>query len=276
MLNAENTKNSLKYDKNNKYHRLIRAIIITFSSLIILLLIWWNLSLFLRIPAIPTPARVWDAFISLFSNGDPITGFSMWKHISSSLIRFAWGFLIAFAIAVPFGLLLGYSETLRNFSNPAIEILRPIAPIAWAPVFVLSIGLQWGAILVVTIGIFFPLLTNTAFGVKKIDPIMLDASRTLGANKFQQFYKVMFPCAVPYIMNGIRIGLGIGWMCIVAAEMYAGGFGGGIGFFISLQASLALWPNVFVGIGVIAVLGILTTGVADYAYRKIAKGMGME
>jgi len=275
-MDINRMKNSLKYDKNNKYHRLARTIIITASSLFILLLIWWNLSLLLNIPSIPTPARVWTAFNSLFTNGDPVTGLSMWKHISSSLIRFGWGFIIAFAIAVPFGLLLGYSETLRSFSNPSLEILRPIAPIAWAPVLVLSIGLQWGAIMVVVIGIFFPLLTNTSFGVKKIDQSMLDASRTLGANRLQQFYKVIFPCSVPYIMNGIRIGLGIGWMCIVASEMYVGGFGGGIGFFVSMQASLAFWPNVFVGIGIIAMLGILTTGVADYAYRKITRRMGME
>jgi ABC-type nitrate/sulfonate/bicarbonate transport system, permease component len=265
---------SLKYDKDNKYHRLFRKCSIIFLSLVVFVLLWWNVSLVIHTAAIPTPFETFDAFINLFVNGAS-PQYTMWDHIFASLERFMIGFVLALIVAIPFGLLLGYSNTLREFSSPALEVLRPIAPIAWAPVFLFAVGAIWAPIFVVFIGILFPLLTNTMFGVKKIDPNMIDASRTMGATKLQTFYKVVFPASTPYIMNGMRIGLGIGWMCIVAAEMYAP-YGGGIGYFISLQAANLLWPNVFAGIIVIAILGILTTGVADYIYRRISKRTGLE
>jgi ABC-type nitrate/sulfonate/bicarbonate transport system permease component len=265
----------LNYDKNNRVHRLIRLGLITVTSLIVFLLLWWNISLLVGSAAIPTPMRTWDALVYLFTYGDAVSGMTMWANITISLERFLAGFAIALAVAVPFGLLLGYSETLNEFSTPTLEILRPIAPIAWAPVLLFAVGYTWGPILVVTIGIFFPVLTNTIFGVKKIDPNWVDAARTLGASKVQTFFKVMLPASVPYIMNGVRIGLGIGWMCIVASELYAS-YGGGIGYFIGVQASNGAWPNVFAGIVIVAILGLLTTGLADYAHKEINKRMGME
>ena len=264
----------ITYDKNNKVHRWIRQSIIVILSLVVFVLVWWNVSLLVNTAAIPTPWQVWDAFVDLFSHGASAS-YTMWDHIFASLKRFLAGFALALVVAIPLGLLLGYSKTLHEFSSPTLEILRPIAPIAWAPVFLFAMGATWAPILVVFVGILFPLLTNTMFGVRKIDPNITDAAKTLGANKVQSFYKIIFPASMPYVMNGMRIGLGIGWMCIVAAEMYAP-YGGGIGYFIAMQAQNGFWPNVFVGIAVIAILGILTTGVADYIYKRLAKRTGIE
>jgi len=265
----------LTYDKENKLHRTIRSIAIIISSLVIFVLLWWNISLLVNSAAIPTPTKVLDSLVNLFTNGDPVSGMTMWSHISISLQRFIEGFALALAVSIPMGLLLGYSKTLSDFMNPMLEILRPIAPIAWAPVLLFATGYSWGPVLVVFVGIFFPLLSNTVFGVRKIDKNLVDAAKTLGASKSKIFYKVMFPCAVPYIMNGIRIGSGIGWMCIVASELYAS-YGGGIGYFIGMQASIGYWSNVFAGIVIIAILGILTTGLFDYIHKTISKRMGIE
>ncbi|MDR0198552.1 MAG: ABC transporter permease [Methanomassiliicoccaceae archaeon] len=265
----------LRYNNESKLHRFGRYVLISAVSLLVLLYVWWILSIILGTAAIPAPPRVWDAFTHLLNEGDVVTGYSMWDHIFASLKRFAIAFVIAFAVAVPVGLLIGYSKTLDDFTRPILEVLRPIAPIAWAPVLVFAIDRVWGPILVVFIGIFFPLLTNTVFGVKKIEPNLLDASKTLGANKTQTFYKVMFPCTVPYIMNGVKIGLGIGWMCIIAAEMVAP-YGGGLGYFISMHAFNGSWPFVFVGIILISILGLLTIGLAERAHKIIAKRTGME
>lgn len=271
----DSTINNLNYDENNKKHRSIRKILIIIISLSVFVLIWWNLSLILNNPAIPTPMLAFEALVDLFEYGDPIAGISMWGHMSISLQRFFGGLLLALAVAVPFGLLMGYSKTLNEFSNPTLEILRPIAPIAWAPIFIFAVGYTWGPVLVVFVGIFFPILTNTIFGVRKIDPNWIDAAKTLGATKVQVFTKVMLPSAVPYIMNGMRIGMGVGWMCIVASELYAS-FGGGVGYFISIQAQMGYWPNVYAGIIVIAILGILTTTLADYIHKVVSNRMGME
>ena len=274
-MGIDELRTMFRYDKNNKFHRWVRSMIVIASSLVIFVLIWWNLALLIKTAAIPTPDRVWDAFFTLFDKGDAVSGMTMWEHIFESVKRFFAGFLLAMLIAIPIGLLMGSSDTVREFSSPALEILRPIAPIAWAPVLLFATNVVWGPILVVFIGIFFPLMTNTMFGVKKIEPSLIDASKTLGASKVDIFTKVIFPCTIPYMMNGMRIGLGIGWMCIVASEMYAS-YGGGIGYFVALQASIGYWPNVFAGIAIIAILGILTIGVADLIQKRISKRVGLE
>jgi ABC-type nitrate/sulfonate/bicarbonate transport system permease component len=265
---------SFKYDENNRYHRFLKLVILTAISMTAFVVIWWVLSIVSGSSAIPTPLETWNALVKLSMNGDPMTGLSLWDYIFTSLSTFIKGFLLALAVAVPVGLLLGYSKTLNSLCTPVIEVLRPIAPIAWAPVFILSLGYSLGPMLVVFVGIFFPLLTNVIFGVQKIDRTLIDASKTLGASQGQIFYKVMVPSATPYIMNGIKVGLGIGWMCIVAAELYATPLGG-IGFYLNEQATMGYWPGAFAAIAVIAVLGLVTVGVADYIHRVVTKRMGM-
>jgi NitT/TauT family transport system permease protein len=262
-----------KYDENNKYHRFGKTCMIIFLSLIMFVEIWWLLSIAANTNVFPTPAETFDAFIEFFENG--YSHQSAWSIIWSSLSLFIEGFLLALVIAVPLGLFLGYSKMLNTFVTPMIEVLRPIAPIAWAPVFIYGINYSVGPILVVFIGIFFPLLTNVIFGVKKIDQNLIDASRTLGASKTQQFTKVMVPSAVPYLMNGVKVGLGVGWMCIVAAEMYSP-VSIGVGYCLQSMCQNSLWPSVFAILVVIAILGIMTTSVAEYSQKAIAKRMGME
>lgn len=264
-----------KYDKHNKYHRFGRTVLITIISLVAFIIIWWEVSILAHTPAIPTPLQTWNALIDLIQNGDTMTGISLGTYIQSSMTTFIKGFLLALVVAVPLGLVLGTFKTLNEFATPVIEVLRPIAPIAWAPIFMLAINYSTGPMLVVFVGIFFPLLTNVVFGVKKMDPQLVDAARTLGASQTQTFVKVLVPSTVPYVMNGIKIGLGIGWMCIVAAELYATPLGG-IGFYLAEQATAGYWPGAYAGIVVIAILGLLTTGVADYIHRFVSKRMGME
>ena len=254
------------YDDNNRYHRWFRTAVITITSLVCFVFAWWDVSILLNSTAIPTPLETWHALVDLVVNGDSITGGrTVWAYIASSLRTFLLGFLLALVVAVPLGLIIGYSKTIREFANPVIEVMRPIAPIAWAPIFILAIDYTLGPILVVFIGIFFPVLTNVVFGVQKIDPNLMDAARTMGASSTQVFYKVMVPSAVPYLMNGVKVGLGVGWMCIVAAELYAPQLGG-IGYYLSTMATNGLWPNAFAAIVVIAILGILTTGLAEYIH----------
>ncbi|MCL2607773.1 MAG: ABC transporter permease [Methanomassiliicoccaceae archaeon] len=271
---SENSK-QFRYDGDNRIHRFLRTALISVVSISMLVMVWWVVSVAVGSPAIPAPPAVWEAFINLMNHGDRILGYTMMDHASISLRRFLFGFAIAFAVAVPLGLLIGYSKILDEFTKPVLELLRPIAPIAWAPILLFITNPTWAPILVVFVGIVFPLLTNTIFGVKKIDRNLIDAARTLGANKMQTFYKVMFPCTVPYIMSGIKIGLGIGWMCIIAAELYTQ-LDGGIGTFILMHTDMGNWANGFVGIIFISIMGLLTVGLAEYAHRAMVKRMGME
>jgi NitT/TauT family transport system permease protein len=266
----------LKYDENNPLHHFLRSAGIATVSILTLLLVWWFVSLALRNPALPTPIEVFEALIYLFTVGDTMSSLTMWDNMSISLQRFAVGFLMAFVLAVPLGLVLGSSPKLNEFATPIYELIRPIAPIAWAPIFLFMFGARTSPSMVVAIGIFFPLLTNTIFGVTKIDPSHVDAAKTLGANGLQRFLKVTLPSGIPYIMNGIRIGLGVGWMCIVAAEMIVP-IGGGIGYFISIQAQQYMqYTYCWAGIVVICILGLLTTTLADRVYKLITRRMGID
>lgn len=264
---------NIKYDENNRYHRLLKTIMIVCLSLIMFIELWWIFSLLADTNVLPTPYETWDALIQFINQG--YAHHTASEIVWSSLKLFIQGFALAFIVAVPLGLFLGYSKMLNTFVTPMIEVLRPIAPIAWAPVFIYGINYTIGPILVVFVGIFFPLLTNVIFGVKKIDPTLMDAAKTLGANKVQLFTKVMIPSSIPYMMSGIKIGLGVGWMCIVAAEMYSP-VSIGVGYCLQNMCINNLWPSAFAILVIIALLGILTTGVAEYLHKIISKRMGME
>ena len=272
-----------KYDKYNKYHRFGRQVLITIASLIVFVMLWWMIAnlvskgILFDTPTkniISKPNEVWNALIDLIANGDPRTNTSIWTYIKTSLKSLLAGFGLALLITLPMGLILGTFKLVREFTSPWVEILRPIAPIAWATVFLQITQNQFNAtVLVVFVGIFFPMLTNIIFGVQKIDGKLIDASKTLGASNLQIFYKILIPSTIPYFMNGVKIGLGIGWMCIVAAEMVSSS--PGIGFFVSYVSEFS-YPAMYAGILIIAILGLMTTGVAEYAHKIINKRMGVE
>jgi NitT/TauT family transport system permease protein len=223
---------------------------------------------------VPYPIDVAKALHSSFVHRDPITNLTMWSHIGASLERILYGFLMALAAAVPLGLLMGTFRTADALGRPIVELIRPIPPLAWIPIFIVVLGVFSGPVAIVFLGIFFPLLLNVIFGVRSVDQNLIDAARTLGSNRSQLFVKVVLPFTVPYLMTGISVGLGIGWMCIVAAEM-VGNYGGGVGFFINDMAVRGQFEFMYAGMIVIGLLGILTTGVASAFGRRLSKWMGM-
>lgn len=246
-------------------------------SLVLFLMVWWAVAEARLFETIPTPQDTFHSLVLLIRDGDPISKLSLATEVGSSMTTFAKGTALALIIAIPLGLLLGYVKILRELATPVIEVLRPIAPIAWAPIFIATraLGYDWGPALVVFMGMLFPILTSTMFGVQRIDPSWIDASRTLGASNGTIFVKVVLPASVPYILNGFKTALGIGWMCIVAAEIYATSLGG-IGFFVYEMAQNFYWSYAFAGIIVIAVLGLLTTGVAEQISKYVSRRMGLE
>ena len=223
---------------------------------------------------IPYPGEVAEAFLDSFVTPD-ISGLLMTDHITASLKRVFLGFTLALAIALPAGLLIGRYLTAEAIGMPIVEIFRPIPPLAWIPIFLVVLDHLSGPAAIVFLGIFFPVLFNVILGVKRVDPQLIDAARTLGAKRNHIFFKVILPFTTPYLMTGVKVGLGIGWMCIVAAEM-VGQYGGGVGFYIWARNEAGLYDYVFAGIVMIAILGILTTGVASQVERRLYRWMGMK
>jgi len=264
-----------RYSKEDRWQLWLRTLIITIISLTAFVLVWWGISIYLDLSYVPPPDSVYRAFIDSFRTPDPITGRVMWDNIAASLQRVVLGFILAFVVAVPLGLFMGFSRTAENFTRPIVEVFRPIPPIAWVPITAIALGAVLGPVVVVFIGVFFPVLSNVIFGVKSIDPILPDAARTLGAHRRDTFSKVIFPYTIPYIMTGIRIGLGIGWMCIVAAEMIIA-IGGGVGQYIIFKGQTSQYDYMFAGMIVIAILGLLTTELSGVIERRVTKWMGLK
>jgi NitT/TauT family transport system permease protein len=254
---------------------LMKSAAMVLVSIVVFVLVWWALSSIFPSEYFPSPYKVGVALVDSFQNPDPNTGVTMWQHMSKSLVRFLWGFALAFVIALPLGLLMGFSNIVENFGRPIVEVFRPIPPMAWAPFFFVIVGVYWGPVMPVLLGVFFPVLSNVVFGVKSVDPLLLDVAKTQGADRLTLFKKVILPSAIPYLMTGIRIGLGIGWMCIVAAEMIVA-FGGGVGLYISVMSQVGKWDYMFAGMVVIAALGILTVEISGYIERRVSKWMGMK
>ncbi|MGQ9586903.1 MAG: ABC transporter permease [Thermoplasmata archaeon] len=225
---------------------------------------------------VPYPRQVLEALIGSFTARDPVSGLYMTSHMFASLKRIAAGFALAFALGVPAGLLMGRSKNAEAFGKPIVEVFRPIPPLAWVPIFLIALKFFWGPIAIVFLGVFFPILLNTVFGAKSVDPVFVDAARTLGARKNHLFLKVVLPFTTPYIMTGVKLGLGVGWMCIVAAEML-GTVGGGVGYYIySMAYGPGFYDRMYAGMIVIGILSVLTTGVAGLVERRLYRWMGME
>jgi ABC-type nitrate/sulfonate/bicarbonate transport system permease component len=264
-------------------------IVLGCASIAIFITAWWLCSAYLhaewpfsgRAPSgnaelLPNPRQVMLAFFDSFAHRDPVSHLFMTSHIYASMKRIFLGFVLAVALAVPAGLLIGRSRNAEAAIKPIVEIFRPIPPLAWVPIFLIALSLFWGPIAIVFLGIFFPVLLNVTFGAKSVDPVLLDAARTLGAKKSHQFLKVVLPFTLPYLMTGIKVGLGVGWMCIVAAEML-GAVGGGVGYYIYNMAFQAtMYDRMYAGMLVIGLLSVLTTGVAGILERRLYGWMGMK
>lgn len=243
-------------------------------SLAIFIFAWQVMSGAIR--GLPTPVETTEAFFTLLlTNQEPILHRSLITHTTASLVRVLEGSLLGFAIAIPLGLFMGWSERLEVLAGTIVEALRPIPPLAWIPLaYVLFTTLENTSLMVqvfiVFMGAFFPALVNTIHGVQSVDEIYVEAARTFGANDLKILRKVIIPAALPAIITGIRIGLGVGWMCIVAAEM-VGGSATGIGFFIWAMYEVGgNTANIIAGMIAIGIVGYLMNDGLIAIQRRVA------
>ncbi|HEY7374158.1 MAG TPA: ABC transporter permease [Polyangia bacterium] len=221
-------------------------------TLISLLLGLWSLIVTRSGSAIfPTPWQVVTGTVELIRDG------TMFDHISASLLRVAAGFLIATAVALPLGLWMGRVTVVYTTLNPIFQILRPISPIAWIPIAILWFGIgDTSPIFLIFISSVFPLVVQTATGVHSIEPRFLQAAENFGVQRWKLYLKVIWPAALPQVIVGMRISLGVAWLVVVAAEMIA--LHSGLGYMI-IDARNAgnRYDLVVSGMVVIGLIGLL-------------------
>jgi NitT/TauT family transport system permease protein len=180
----------------------------------------------------------------------------------TSMYRVVLGFLIGAGLALPLGLAMGASERVYRWFNLTMQLLRPIPPIAYIPLAMLWFGLgNPPALFLISLGAFFPVLINTIAGVRQVDGIYLRAARNLGAGGATMFRRVILPAAVPYILSGVRIGIGTAFIVVIVAEMLA--VNNGLGFRM-LEAKEYFWTDkIMAGMITIGMLGLaIDTGVS--------------
>ncbi len=173
----------------------------------------------------PTPRMVVTGTVELAQKG------VLLKYVLASLFRVASGFLLAVFIGIPLGLLMGWFAPARAALNPAIQVLRPISPIAWIPIAILWFGVSdLAPIFLIFLASLFPITTAAMAAVQNIQLVYIRAARNFGIRGLALFQKVVFPAALPQILTGLRLALGVAWLVVVAAEMIA--VNSGLGYLI--------------------------------------------
>ncbi len=225
----------------------------------ILIVVWQGLSSVRVIPPykLPSPVEIVLGFKDLLVVGVP-PGHLLHNHMLYSLYRVVLGYAVASVLAIPLGLLMGWSAKLLKMIRPLVEVIRPIPPLAWIPIAILwfGIGIK-SAAFIIFLGAFFPILLNTISGVLSIHPILIEAARTLHAKQKDIFLKVLFPGTIPSIFVGMRIGIGIGWMTLVAAEFTGVKEGYGLGYMIMTARDIQRPDEILAGMLVIGIIGLL-------------------
>ena len=220
--------------------------------LAVLIATWWAVSTYALDKStralLPPPQDVLKAAWELMQSGE------LWRHLRDSIKREFVAFLWAL-VAVPIGIAMGWWKAVERQVDPVIEVLRPVPPLAWIPLSILWFGIDdTQNQFIIFLGCFFPILLNTIAGVKGVEPNLVRAARCLGAAEASILWRVVLRAAMPQIITGIRVGLGVGWMALVAAELV--GANSGLGFLINDARTVLRTDYVIVGMATIGIVGL--------------------
>ncbi|WP_310074669.1 nitrate ABC transporter permease [Phyllobacterium sp. 1468] len=233
------------------------------------LLVLWEVICSSPTASVPPPSRVvsetWELIVHPFYVGQGVDQGLFW-HILASLKRVALGYCLAAIAGIALGALVGQSDWAMRGLDPIFQVLRTVPPLAWLPLSLAAFkDGNPSAIFVIFITAIWPVIINTAVGIRNIPQDYRNVARVLRLNQFEYFTKIMIPAAAPYIFTGLRIGIGLSWLAIVAAEMLIGGVG--IGFFIWDAWNSSRMSDIILALIYVGMVGYLL----DRAIASIAK-----
>jgi nitrate/nitrite transport system permease protein len=241
---------------------------------LLVLLAAWELLCSSPTSSLPAPTRVmaesWDLIVHPFYVGQGTDQGMAW-HILASLQRVAVGYAIAAVVGIAMGVLVGQSQWAMKGLDPIFQILRTVPPLAWLPLSLAAFrDGNPSAIFVIFITAVWPIIINTAVGIRNIPQDYQNVAKVLRLNQFEYFAKIMLPAAAPYIFTGLRIGIGLSWLAIVAAEMLIGGVG--IGFFIWDAWNSSLISDIIVALIYVGVVGFFLDRLIAFVGRLVTRG----
>ncbi|MCZ8314203.1 ABC transporter permease [Phreatobacter sp.] len=238
-----------------------------------LLLLFWHIATTRRwTRLIPTPYEVGEYMIDFAVGGiyDDAFSATLVTHLLASMGRVYGGFALAALFALPLGLMIGRIPTARMVLDPFLQVMRPIPVTAWLPLSMILFGLgPRSAFALVCLGAFYPILLNTIFGVRSVDPKLFEAASMLGCQGNAQFYKVVLPAALPSIFTGLRLGLGLAWFVIVVGEMT--GVPQGLGAVIMDGRTLSRTELVICGMIIIGIAGYISDRIVVMIGNRMLK-----
>ncbi len=233
----------------------IRNALPSLIVLAVVVALWWVTVVLTKSVIFPTPWQVVTGTLELARDG------TLWEHIGASLFRVGAGFGIAVMFAIPLGLWMGWVHGAFVTLNPLFQILRPISPIAWIPIAILWFGVgNASPIYLIFIASVFPMIVQTTVGVHTIEKRYLRAAENFGVPRKKLFLQVVFPATLPQIIVGMRIGLGVAWLVVVAAEMIA--LRSGLGYMIIDSRNAGnRYDLVIAGMIIIGLIGLALDGI---------------
>lgn len=260
--------------------------LLTLTTFLAFLAIWsWAAMVIDNAVILPTVGQV--ANLLAHPGQDLLSMGSLLSNIGISLLRVMLGYGAAILIGIPLGIAMGYYAVMQSMLGDFLNIFRPIPPLAWVPLVMAWFGIasladlfgvergQWfiylnnfkySMIFIIFIGAFYPILTSTIHGVRNANRVFIDTAKVLGASQLDIFRKILLPAALPSMVNGMRIGLGVAWMCLVSAEMLPGSISG-VGYLITHAYTMASTDIVVAGM-----VGIgLTGAIMDWLFRHMER-----
>ncbi len=266
--------NSVRGKRLNLNVEKLAAQIVPPVLVILILVVAWQLAAGHPGARLPSPLQIYADSRDLvlhpfFDNGGTDKGLG-W-HILASLSRVALGYAIAAVVGVALGTLVGASKFFSRGLDPIFQILRTVPPLAWLPISLAAFkDSQPSAIFVIFITSVWPIIINTAAGIRNIPEDYRNVARVINLNPLEYFVRIMVPAAAPYIFTGLRIGIGLSWLAIVAAEMLIGGVG--IGFFIWDAWNSSHISDIIVALVYVGLVGFMLDRLVTLAGHFITRG----
>jgi NitT/TauT family transport system permease protein len=220
---------------------------------------------------LPPPASLWGEFQVLLSEG--YAGKSLTEHVFASLFRTFTGLGLGIVLGVPLGLLMGSSRVANAIFGPIFSFLRPIPPIAFIPLMILYFGIgEFSKVALIFLAAFYYVVLNSSAGVRTVPQDLIRAGLNMGLSRGKLFSKVMFWAALPHIMTGIKTATAISWAIVVAAELIAAQ--AGLGFMVMDATTFFRVPDVYIGIFIIGLIGVILEAITLAVDRKLLHWMG--
>jgi NitT/TauT family transport system permease protein len=224
----------------------------------------YDLNLYVNFAHVPEPLLVGQALLR------ELSGSEFYLHIAYSLERIAIAYGLAVVLGVTMGVLMGRSKWAEDIILPYIELLRPIPAVAWIPLAILMLPSEQSSIVFITfLGALFPVVLNTVQGVEQTNGVLVRAARCLGASNSAILWHVIIPGAMPSIVTGLAVGMGVAWFSLLAGEIISGQYG--IGYFTWTSYTLIQYPQIIIGMLTIGLLGTLCTLLVRLACRPLLR-----